>query len=222
MRFPGLLLAALLLPASGVAAEPPKFTTPDEKKLYQWGAGLGDEVANVGATSPGELEWVFRGIRDRVAGRSPPFSAEEHAQLTNYLLGRIEKNGAYEKEQARAYLAARAREPGARVTASGLVYREIVAGKGAKAPPGATVKVEYAGRLRNGWTFDSSRQRGAPLEISLGAVIPCWQEAITLMKVGGKADLACPPELAYADGGSYNIPPGSALSFEVELLAVLP
>ncbi len=174
----------------------------------------------MGARSPEELEWIFRGMRDRVAGKSPPFTAEELTGLTNYLLGRIEKNGVSEQAQSVVFLREKAKEPNAVVTKSGLIYREIAKGKGAQAASNSTVKVAYVGKLRNGWVFDSSRQRGGPLKTPLSTVIACWQEAIPMMKVGGKAAITCPPGLAYGDGGTNTIPPGSALDFEVELLEV--
>jgi FKBP-type peptidyl-prolyl cis-trans isomerase len=174
----------------------------------------------VGATDPKELEWIFRGMGDRVAGKSPAFTADELSRLTTYLLGRIQKNGVAEQAHSLAYAREKAKEPNAAVTKSGLVYREIAKGNGAQPARNSTVKVEYVGKLRNGWVFDSSRQRGAPIETPLTAVIGCWQEAIPMMKVGGKAAITCPPDLAYGDGGTHNIPPGSALTFDLELLDV--
>jgi FKBP-type peptidyl-prolyl cis-trans isomerase FkpA len=212
-----VLLAVVIAPVSS-RAEPPAFSNSEQKMLYHWGTALADELANVGARDPKELEWIFRGMRDRVAGKSPPFTAEELTALTDYLLGRIKKNGVAEQAQSVVFLRERAKEPNAVVTRSGLVYRDIVKGKGAQATSDSKVKVAYVGRLRNGWVFDSSRQRGSPLEIPLSGVIGCWREAIPMMKVGGKAELTCPPALAYGDDGTNTIPPGSALVFEVELL----
>ncbi|MDH5274888.1 MAG: FKBP-type peptidyl-prolyl cis-trans isomerase [Gammaproteobacteria bacterium] len=212
------LLALVTSPASS-GAEAPAFANKDQKMLYHWGTALADELANVGARDPEELRWIYRGMSDRVAGKSPPFTAEELTGLTNYLLDRIEKNGVAEQAQSVVFLREKAREPNAVVTKSGLIYREIVKGKGAQAARNSKVKVAYVGRLRNGWVFDSSRQRGGPLETPLTGVIACWQEAIPMMKVGGKASITCPPGLAYADAGTNTIPPGSALVFEVELLA---
>ncbi|MBL8201151.1 MAG: FKBP-type peptidyl-prolyl cis-trans isomerase [Chromatiales bacterium] len=219
LPFVGILLATMIVPLRSLA-EPPEFKTADQRMLYHWGTSIADELANVGASDPRELEWIFRGMSDRVAGKSPPFTAAELSNLTNYLLDRIQKNGVAEQARSVAYVTGKAKEPNAVVTRSGLVYREIAKGKGAQASKTSTVKVAYVGRLRNGWVFDSSRQRGAPLDTALSAVIPCWQEAIPMMKVGGKASITCPPALAYGDGGTHNIPPGSALTFEVDLLGV--
>jgi FKBP-type peptidyl-prolyl cis-trans isomerase FkpA len=117
--------------------------------------------------------------------------------------------------------ASAAKEPGAVVTPSGLVYRSLTEGKGAS--PGATdqVRVHYRGTLPNGTEFDSSYKRGQPIDFPLNRVIPCWTEGLQKMKVGGKAKLTCPPEIAYGSRGAGGvIPPNATLHFEVELLGV--
>ncbi len=89
-------------------------------------------------------------------------------------------------------------------TASGLQYTEIVAGTGPAAQPGDIVSVHYTGKLTNGTKFDSSVDRGEPLQFPLGVgrVIKGWDEGIALMKKGGKATLTIPPELAYGARGA--------------------
>ncbi len=86
-----------------------------------------------------------------------------------------------------------AREPGAVVTPSGLVYRSLTDGKGASPAAADRVKVHYKGTLPDGTEFDSSYARNAPAEFPLNRVIPCWTEGVQKMKVGGKAKLTCPP-----------------------------
>lgn len=114
-----------------------------------------------------------------------------------------------------------AKEPGAVVTSTGLVYRSLTEGKGASPAAADRVKVHYKGTLPDGTEFDSSYARNAPAEFPLNRVIPCWTEGVQKMKVGGKAKLVCPSDLAYGDRGRPSIPPGATLVFEVELLEIL-
>ncbi len=114
-----------------------------------------------------------------------------------------------------------AKEKGAVKTPSGMVYRSLKDGTG-KAPTAAsTVEVNYRGTLTNGKEFDSSYKRNQSISFPLSGVIPCWTEGVQKMKVGGKAKLVCPPELAYgAQGAGSDVPPNATLIFEVELLGI--
>ena len=95
-----------------------------------------------------------------------------------------------------AVTAAAAKETGAVVTASGLVYLSLKDGTGAN--PGASdkVKVHYRGTFPDGREFDSSYKRGEPIEFPLSGVIKCWTEGVQRMKVGGKSKLTCPAAIA--------------------------
>ncbi|MCS5636647.1 MAG: FKBP-type peptidyl-prolyl cis-trans isomerase [Myxococcota bacterium] len=118
--------------------------------------------------------------------------------------------------------AAEAPVPGnAETLPSGLIISEIVAGDGASPSATDVVEVHYHGTFPDGRVFDSSVQRGQPARFRLDQVIPCWTEGLQLMKVGGKALLICPPEIAYGKRGRPpKIPGNSTLHFEVELLAI--
>lgn len=118
-------------------------------------------------------------------------------------------------------LAAAAKEPGAQVTASGLVILMVKEGKGTQPTPASTVRVHYRGMFPDGREFDSSHKRGEPIEFPLNGVIKCWTEGVSMMKVGGAAKLTCPSSIAYgARGAGGVIPPNATLVFEVQLLGV--
>ncbi len=120
-----------------------------------------------------------------------------------------------------AVLIEAAKEPDAKITASGLVIRMLKEGKGAQPNVASTVKVHYKGTFPDGKEFDSSYKRGEPIEFPLTGVIKCWTEGVALMKVGGAAKLTCPSSIAYgARGAGGVIPPNATLVFEVELLGV--
>jgi len=123
--------------------------------------------------------------------------------------------------QSDAVLAAAAREAGAQVTKSGLVYRSLKDGTGSSPAATDRVRVHYKGSFPDGKEFDSSYKRGEPTEFALNGVIPCWTEGVQLMKTGGKAKLTCPAGIAYGQRGAGRvIPPNATLVFEVELLAI--
>jgi FKBP-type peptidyl-prolyl cis-trans isomerase FkpA len=123
---------------------------------------------------------------------------------------------------ADATLEASAKEPGAVVTPSGLVYKSLKDGSGASPKASDTVKVNYRGTFPDGKEFDSSYKRNQAIEFPLGNVIKCWTEGVQRMKVGGKAKLSCPASIAYGERGAGGglIPPNATLLFEVELLGI--
>ncbi len=123
--------------------------------------------------------------------------------------------------QSDAAIAAASKEPGARVTKSGLVYLSLKDGTGASPQATDKVKVHYKGTFPDGKEFDSSYKRNEPTEFPLNGVIPCWTEGVQLMKAGGKAKLTCPASIAYGQRGAGGvIPPNATLLFEIELLAI--
>jgi FKBP-type peptidyl-prolyl cis-trans isomerase FkpA len=112
---------------------------------------------------------------------------------------------------------------GAVTTPSGLIYRSLRDGSGPSPAASDSVKVNYRGTLADGREFDSSYARNEPASFALDHVIKCWTEGVQRMKVGGKAELVCPPQIAYGTRGAGGvIPPGATLRFEIELLEVKP
>lgn len=106
----------------------------------------------------------------------------------------------------------------------GLLVEDVKIGQGMVATKGKTVSVHYAGHLTDGKKFDSSYDRGQPIEFPLGSgmVIKGWDMGIEGMRIGGKRKLTIPPVLAYGERGTPGgpIPPNATLVFDVELVAV--
>ena len=117
-----------------------------------------------------------------------------------------------------AFLAENGAKEGVITTESGLQYRVLVAGSGAKPSVDSMVEVHYAGRLLDGTEFDSSVKRGVPAQFGVTQVIAGWTEALQLMPEGSKWELYIPADLAYGPGGTGPIGPNATLIFEVELL----
>ena len=135
--------------------------------------------------------------------------------------GAREKRIAEQKAQAEAEMEKLA--AGFDKTDSGLRYKIIQKGSGAKAEKGKTVSVHYEGALANGQVFDSSYKRNQPIDFALGVgqVIPGWDEGIGLLQVGDKARFVIPSHLAYGSAGAGGvIPPNATLVFDVELMNV--
>ena len=125
------------------------------------------------------------------------------------------------KEEGEKFLAENKLRDGVKTTESGLQYEVIREGKGKKPTAESTVKVHYEGTLIDGTVFDSSYQRGEPIEFPLSGVIQGWTEGLQLMPVGSKYKLYIPSELGYGErGAGQSIPPYSALIFTVELLEI--
>ncbi len=112
--------------------------------------------------------------------------------------------------------------PNAKQTVTGLYYIETKKGSGNSPVSGEKVKVHYKGMFLDGSVFDSSFDRGTPIDfpIGQGQVIPGWDEGIGMMKKGGTAVLVIPSDIAYGPGGRGSIPPYSTLVFEVELVDI--
>ena len=125
------------------------------------------------------------------------------------------------KEVGQKFLESNKNNPGVYQTPSGLQYKVIKMGEGPKPTSTDKVKVHYEGKLINGKVFDSSYERGEPIEFGLNQVIPGWAEGLTLMPVGSVFELYIPSDLAYGDRPIGEIPAGSTLIFKVELLEIV-
>lgn len=210
-----LLLATAVRPALAQAP-----STEEEKTLYAVGLMMHKNLATLALTDA-ELKLVLQAIGDAHAGR-PALKLDEYGpKVQAFAQARTEKRAVEEKAKGKAFAEQAAKQSGAQKTASGLVYLETQAGTGASPAATDKVKVHYRGTLVDGTEFDSSIARGTPAEFPLNGVIPCWTEGLQKMKVGGKAKLVCPAEIAYGDRGRPSIPGGATLVFEVELLEIV-
>jgi len=170
-----------------------------------------------------ELGLLEAGLADGVLKHEKKVDLKDYSPKFQELASTRAKAAAdVNKKAAQPFLDKAAAEKGAKKTASGLVYTEVKAGSGDVPKATDTVKVHYTGTLSDGTVFDSSVQRGEPASFPLSGVIKCWTEGLQLMKVGGKAKLVCPSDIAYGDQGRPpQIGPGAPLVFEVELLEIV-
>jgi FKBP-type peptidyl-prolyl cis-trans isomerase FkpA len=235
-----LLLAGVVLaspavagPPDGGVTAPPKpkpevpvgpMKTADDKAIYVLGFSMGrnTEALNL---SKSEQEILKLGLNDALAGKKPLVPPAEYGpRIRNLAETRPPLAAAARAKKDQPILDKAAKEKGAQVSSSGLVYVSISEGSGAQPKASDVVKVQYKGMLGDGTEFDSSYRRGQPAEFALNGVIACWGEGVQKMKVGGKAKLYCPASIAYKERGlpQGGIPGGAVLTFEVELLEAKP
>jgi FKBP-type peptidyl-prolyl cis-trans isomerase FklB len=208
--------------ATAVSAAEPAM---DEAARMQYALGyqLGRDLTAV-ESRPQDL---LKGLEDGRSGAKARLTDEELSAALAGLQQKVSEQRAKEQQAAsekasaagKLYLAANAKKPGVTTTASGLQYRVITPGTGKTPTASDTVTVNYKGTLVDGTEFDSSYKRGQPASFPVTGVIPGWTEALQLMKVGSKVELAIPPELAYGTNGPLA---NQVLLFEVELLSAAP
>ena len=224
-----MLLAAAILSASTLtqAAEPVKSLETDEQKVsYSFGLIFGKRMTN---DLPNlDLSVFIEGVKDGFKGDPARLTdAQIEEVLKNFQdsqrqeqLQQFEQVAEKNKAIGDVFLANNKNEEGVVTLASGLQYKVITAGSGAKPTADSVVKVHYSGSLIDGTVFDSSIERGEPVSFPVKGVITGWTEALQLMQVGSKWNLYIPSDLAYGPGGNRNIGPNETLLFEVELLDI--
>jgi FKBP-type peptidyl-prolyl cis-trans isomerase FklB len=165
---------------------------------------------------------VTKGITDAVKG-TPLLNEEQmNMSISNYLQQMKAEKAAVNKQAGAAFLAANKTKPGVVTLPSGLQYQIVKEGTGAKPTINDKVKCHYHGTLIDGTIFDSSVERGQPIDFPVNGVIRGWVEALQLMPVGSKWKLFIPSELGYGDNqAGAKIGPGSTLIFDVELIDIV-
>jgi len=222
---PVILVGTLFLAACG-QEEKVKLENHIDQASYGVGLNIGRQLSQEDVEMNADA--VAAGIKDALAKADQQITDETiQAAFEKIREDQMRKQEALNDATAKAsedFLAENAKKDGVQVTDSGLQYEVLTAVEGDAAKPTAadTVKVHYHGTLIDGTVFDSSVERGEPIEFPLGNVIPGWTEGVQLMKVGEKFKFTIPANLAYgARSPSPKIPANSALVFEVELLDIV-
>lgn len=218
-----VILSITAIAACSKAEKKAELKTDDQKAFYSIGVLVSKQM-EILSLSPEELELVKKGMTDSLSGKKLDVEPEAYQQKIGELAqARMKTYTEKQTEKSKAYIDNAAKEKGAQKTDSGLVYIALKEGTGKQPKETDKVKVHYHGTLIDGKVFDSSVNRGQPVDFPLNQVIRCWTEGVAKMKVGGKAKLVCPASLAYGEQGRPPvIPGGAALVFEVELLEILP
>jgi len=219
----GLLLAAVTLSINTWATE---LDTEEQKLGYIIGMDIGKSLRQQGTTV--DLDSLIAAITATYKGEELAMTEEEAAATRQiYVQQRQEAAqaetaaaGSDNLAEGQKFLAENKSKEGVQTTESGLQYKVLTMGDGAKPAATDTVKVHYAGKLLDGTEFDSSYARNEPISFALNRVIPGWTEGVQLMPIGSKFVFYIAPELAYGEGGGGPIPPNSTLVFEVELLDI--
>ncbi len=199
-----------------------KLDTDTKKASYAIGQQIGTNLKQQNIEF--DADALAQSLKDASAGKSDMTKEDMQAammKLQEMAMKKQTEEAESNKKAGEEFLAKNKSAEGVKTTASGLQYITEKEGTGASPKKDDMVKVHYKGTLRNGEQFDSSYERGQPAEFPVGGVIPGWTEALQLMKVGGKAKLFIPPDLAYGPSGRPGIPPNSVLIFEVELLDIV-
>jgi len=187
---------------------------------YALGIDVGSSLASNGVSIIPES--FLKGLNDGVQGSSRLIGQEEGIRIIKAAFAKAaEEKASLMKKEETTFFESIKNKAGVQHLSDGLYYEVLKEGSGAKPAATDEVTVHYKGALANGKVFDSSYDRGEPIDLGLDRVIRGWQLGIPLMSVGAKYRLYIPSELGYGErGAGGDIPPYSALVFEIELLGI--
>ena len=224
MRFRFALSFLLLLASGNVLAQ--DLSSEKGKLSYAVGWDIGADINR--RSTDFDVEALIIAIRDTAAGKEPQVDIEEMRTLLTTLQEKVRKEQLEafqvlsEENQAKSetFLEENKTKTGIVVMPSGVQYRVIEEGAGARPGLDSTVKVHYRGSKMNGREFDSSFARGVPEEFAVNAVLKGWQEILPLMKQGATWQIFVPPELAFGQRGNPPVGPNEALMFDLKLIEI--
>jgi len=225
-----VISAFLCVPQLWAQQQTAPLKTVKDKESYVIGLNLGADMKRRSVDNL-NYDLLLQGIRDAYSGGKQLLTQEEQTQIwADFQKNLAEKQkvntmkmAEENKKKGDAFLAENKTKEGVVTTASGLQYKVLRAGKGAKPKLEDTVTTHYRGTLINGTEFDSSYSRNEPVSFPVKGVIPGWTEALQLMETGSKWQLFIPSDLAYGPKGAGGvIGPNETLIFEVELLSIGP
>lgn len=194
---------------------------------YALGMDIGSNLSRTGVEV--DPESLYQGLVDALEGEDVKFTPEQKKQLVQAFQRQAQQlqqqKAAEQAEMAQQegtlFLSENRKAEGVIETESGLQYKVLREGDGASPATSSVVKVHYEGRLLDETVFDSSYERGEPIEFQLNRVIKGWTEGLQLMRIGAKYRLYIPYDLAYGEKGSPPTIGGYAtLIFDIELLGV--
>jgi len=241
MKFKGLaaIAAAMFSLTASAQAPAPAAAAPtqaaaaapnvpmDKTKLsyavgYQFGADLKERGVEI------DINGVIRALQDGFGGKDVAYPREDLAKQMELLEAKLRteaeakfgKLSAENKAASTKFMAENRAKKGIIALPSGIQYRVIEEGNGARPGPKSEVTVHYRGSLISGFEFDSSFARGVPAKFQVDQVLKGWQEILPLMRVGDHWQLFLPPDMAYGERGPRPIGPNQALIFEIKLIEV--
>ncbi|PCJ42555.1 MAG: peptidylprolyl isomerase [SAR86 cluster bacterium] len=201
------------------------LTSIDDRASYAIGRQMGEQLTK-NPFDGMQTEAVLSGMADALADKPSPISREDMNEaiddLNKRMLEKQQEDAGSEEASGEAFLAKNAEREEVETTASGLQYEVIETGEGEMPELSSRVKVHYHGTLTDGTVFDSSVDRGQPIDFPVSGVIAGWTEALQMMNPGAKYKLYIPHQLAYGEAGAGDvIKPFTTLIFDVELLEIL-
>jgi FKBP-type peptidyl-prolyl cis-trans isomerase FklB len=225
MRFKFAISLLLVLAAGTSWAQ--DLNTEKGKLSYAVGWDLGSDIAR--RSTDFDVEALIQAIRDTNAGADPQVAPEEMRTLLTALQEKVraEQLEAFQKlaaenlTKSEEFLEQNKGKTGIVVMPSGVQYRVIEEGDGARPQLDSTVRVHYRGSKMDGREFDSSFARGVPEEFTVDAVLQGWQEVLPLMKQGSTWQIFVPPELAFGQRGNPPVGPNEALMFDLKLIEII-